>query len=266
VSDLVRTAAGFPYAQPIPVNDINDCYYYHTMDVPGHGVVAGQWDLRGKVDEYLGGVSVKEKRVLDIGTASGFLAFEMETRGAEVVGYDLSENFSWDIVPFAGNDIAAYTAQRREQIQHLNKSWWFNRAALDSHARVVYGTVYDIPAAIGPVDVCIFGSILLHVRDPFMALEQVCKLRPQTIVVAEPYPPRSLRSFVTGGRWRRTPAFVPDWRTKQPVETWWSFNPRSVENMLRILGFETVRVVNHAPPFYGKPIPMFTVVAERVAE
>jgi len=40
-----------------------------------------------------------------------------------------------------------------------------------SRARMVYGSVYAIPTAIGAVDVATFGSVLLHVRDPFIALQ-----------------------------------------------------------------------------------------------
>src|SRR5208337_1299521 len=63
------------YAQSRVINDISDCYFYHTMDVPGYGHVEGEWDLRGKETQYLGGVALKGKRVLEIGTASGFLCF-----------------------------------------------------------------------------------------------------------------------------------------------------------------------------------------------
>ena len=34
------------YAPPRTVTDLNDCYFYHTMDVPGVGRVTGEWDLR----------------------------------------------------------------------------------------------------------------------------------------------------------------------------------------------------------------------------
>jgi predicted nicotinamide N-methyase len=37
------------------------------------------------VDPYLGNFDFVGKRVLDVGAASGFLTFEMEKRGAEVV-------------------------------------------------------------------------------------------------------------------------------------------------------------------------------------
>ena len=45
------------------------------------------------------------KRVLDVGTSSGFLCFEMERRGAEVVAFDLSDEFDGDAVPFASVDM-----------------------------------------------------------------------------------------------------------------------------------------------------------------
>ena len=45
------------------------------MDLPVHGEVGGEWDLRKNVDKFLGKASLEGKRVLDVGTASGFLTF-----------------------------------------------------------------------------------------------------------------------------------------------------------------------------------------------
>jgi hypothetical protein len=46
------------FAIPLKVEDIADCYFYHTMELPGRGLIKGRdWDLRGGVDEYLGKVS-----------------------------------------------------------------------------------------------------------------------------------------------------------------------------------------------------------------
>src|SRR5262249_27999058 len=89
------------YAAPRDVDDLAHCQFYHTMEIPGHGVVQGEWDLRGGVEEYLGGVDLGGKRVLEMGSASGFLTFEMEKRGADVVALDLSEEQLWDYVPSA---------------------------------------------------------------------------------------------------------------------------------------------------------------------
>ena len=77
------------YAEPYVVTDVDECYFYHTMEIPGLGLVEGQWDLRDGVGEYTGGVDYKGKRVLEIGTASGFLCFTLEAQGAEMVSYDL---------------------------------------------------------------------------------------------------------------------------------------------------------------------------------
>ncbi|HEX3464299.1 MAG TPA: hypothetical protein VHS78_09665 [Candidatus Elarobacter sp.] len=252
-----------PYAEPIAVASIGECYYYHTMDVPGVGLVRGEWDLRGGVDAYLGDEPVTGKRVLEVGTASGFLCFEMERRGAEVVAYDLGSGDAWDVVPFAGRDDAAEAAERSRHIERLNKSWWFNHAAFGSRARVVYGTVYAIPESIGKVDVCTFGSILMHLRDPFLALQRAAALSPRTMIVTEPAWRRSPRALVEGRARRRSPLFLPNAQTGEPRDAWWAFTPESVSNMLGILGYRTDRVVRHTQLYRDRRTPMFTVVATR---
>ena len=72
-----------------------DCLFYHTVDIPGHGVVRGQWDLRRQVDTYLGGYRFAGKRVLEIGPASGFLTCEMGRRGADVVALEVPDDPGW---------------------------------------------------------------------------------------------------------------------------------------------------------------------------
>ena len=79
------------YAQPRDVRGVEGCFFYHVMDLPGFGVVGGRWDLREGVNKYLGGIDVEDKRVLEIGPASGFLTADLESHGAEVVAVELSE-------------------------------------------------------------------------------------------------------------------------------------------------------------------------------
>jgi SAM-dependent methyltransferase len=252
-----------PYANPIDVASLSECYYYHTMDVPGYGVVDGEWDLRAGVEDYLGHEPVAGKRVLEIGTASGFLCFEMERRGAEVVAYDLGPGDSWDIVPFERLDLARANEERRDHIGRLNKSWWFNHRAFGSRARMVYGTAYEIPASIGRIDLCTFGAILLHLRDPFLALQRAADLAPATIVVTELAPRRAERRLLESPARRRSPLFLPDARRGEPVDAWWSFSPDALTNMLAVLGYRTDRVVRHAQLYAKHRTPMFTVVARR---
>ncbi len=86
-----------------------DCTLYHSMALPGIGDVAGIWDLRSTIDVYLGEQAFQEKRCLDVGTASGYLAFEMERRGAaEVIAVDVSGAKRLDFVPFATGSGSGY--------------------------------------------------------------------------------------------------------------------------------------------------------------
>jgi len=106
--------------------------------------------LRQGIDRYLGNVDFTGRRVLDVGAASGFLTFSVESRGADVVSYDLAPDDSWDIVPFAGADLTAYLGERRELTRKLNNAYWFCHRAIGSCARMVHGTLYAVRAASGP--------------------------------------------------------------------------------------------------------------------
>jgi SAM-dependent methyltransferase len=251
------------YAERSDEPAFEDCYFYHTTELPGRGLITGEWDLRSGVDAYLGHENVAGKRVLELGTASGFLCFEMERRGAEVVAYDLNSAGSWDIVPFAGLDMPSIAADRAAHIAKINNSWWLSRHALGSAARVVYGSVYDIPAEIGAIDMCTFGALLLHLRDPLRALQSAAALRPQTIVVTEMERRKWFGFIPEAGFARRSAYFVPDAKTSVPIETWWAFSPEAISNLLGIVGYRTTRVVHHKQSFHGKLLPMFTVVATR---
>ncbi len=254
------------YARRDDVPSLSDCYFYHTMDVPGHGTIAGEWDLRGRVDEYLGHEPLRGCRVLEVGTASGFLCFEMERRGAHVVAYDLSPSTPWDIVPYAGLDVESTHAVRAQHVGRINASWWLCRHAYGSSARMVYGTAYAVPAEIGPIDVCTFGAVLLHLRDPLRALESAARLRPSTIVITELARRRRFGFFPERPSQRRGPLFVPNAAAGQPTDTWWSFSPSSIANLLAIAGYRTERIVAHTQQYRDRALPMFTLVARRITD
>ena len=252
-----------PYAPLRVVEDLEDCAFYHTMEIPGYGLVEGQWDLRPTIREYCGAVDFGGKRVLEVGTASGFVCFYMEREGAEVVAFDLSDRESWDIVPFAGADHEYLLAHRREIMRKLNNGWWLTRRAVGSEAKVVYGSVYDVPAEIGPVDVTTFCAVLLHVRDPFQALFNGCRLARETVVVTE-IVVGDPHGDANGVGDRPAMRFVPDHRVGNPHDTWWFLNPRIVQAWLGVLGFEDTTVTFHTQggPVAGQQ-PFFTVGGRR---
>ena len=261
------------FVAPRDVVDADDCHFYHTIELPNHGLVHGPWDLRTKVDAYLGHFDFRGKRVLDIGTATGFLAFSAEQRGAEVIAYDLSEEEDWDIVPYAGEYTEAHRHERRAHIRRLNDGFWFCRNALGSGVRLATGSVYAIPPSLGPVDVSVLGCVLLHLRDPFRALQAAASITQETMIVVER--PPNLHMVLGALRMMRIPIpaslgigkpsvqFLPDHRKRQPTESWWRIPPRTLIEFLAVLGFGDVTLNYHVQRYDGKPRVLYTVTARR---
>ena len=114
-----------PYAAPRRLTDPRKCYFYHTVEVPGFGLLRGRLDLRGRERDYLGGVPLRGKRVLEIGPANGGLSFYMERQGAEVVAYDLSDRHGWDMVPYARLSASRLRSARRSTCRlTCSREYW----------------------------------------------------------------------------------------------------------------------------------------------
>jgi SAM-dependent methyltransferase len=176
-----------PFAESRSVKSPAECWFYHVMDLPGFGTVGEQWDLRGRINDYIGHVDVRGKRVLDIGTASGFLTFEMEKMGADVVSFDADSPARLYLLPFKGElftaDRAAWIAQN-DSLRRLQNGYWFAHRVLGSKARAFYGDVYDLPDEIGHFDIGLIGQILVHLSDPIRALASVMR-RCDRLVITE---------------------------------------------------------------------------------
>lgn len=244
------------------VANADDCDFYHSLNIPGHGEVKGQWDLRGNEHDYLGRIDFRGKSVLEIGPASGYLTFWMERQGAKVTAFDLSEDHKWDFVPFAGIDLEALNAARKTHLQRLHNSWWFTRRAYDAKAEMIYGTVYEIDPSLGAFDVVTLNSVLLHLRDPFRAIEKAAMVCSRTLVISdvaeEQFLPRERRM------WNQMIMFMlPRSATKTPVEAWYYMTSVTVAEILKILGFTKTRITKHTQKFMHRPARYYTVVGER---
>lgn len=145
--------------------------WYHTLDLGGGVTTKGWFDLRPVIDR-LPWPDVAGKRCLDVGTYDGELAFELERRGAEVVvATDIPSHNDWDWLP----------RERAGGIEYLNsigsrKGLGFEIAAeaLGSKVKREFISIYDLsPDRIGVFDVVTCGSLLLHLRDPWRALDAI---------------------------------------------------------------------------------------------
>ena len=234
------------YAQAMRIDDPTQCQFYHRMDVPGVGEVGGQWDLRKCIRQYLGDYEFAGKRVLDAGTASGFLTFEMEKLGAEVVSFDMDDGGEWDVVPqkFVRTNPEAYMKQVREDHRRLKNAYWFTHQQLASKARAYYGDIYNLPKGLGRFDAAVMGMIISHLRDPFRAIYSVAQLCDRHLIIT---------NQVYKGK-DAVACFAPT-TENQAERVWWIFTEKCICQMLSVMGFDVIRTVVSKPIClaYGKP-------------
>lgn len=226
------------YAKPRVVNDPSHCLYYHTMELPQFGVVDGQWDLRGRIDDYLGHISLAGKRVLDVGCASGFLSFEMEKQGATVVSMDADHADRIKLLPFHNslytNDRAEWRRATNAYLDTLKNSYWLAHRLLGSKNRVFYGDVLDLPAELGQFNVVVIGQILVHLADPIAAIASAAARCSETLVIVE----GMLDSDDRVAKFFATAKNGPEW-------IWWQYSIGLYREILEIIGFKEVALYDN---------------------
>ena len=142
--------------------------WFHTLALPGGVVTPGGFDTPDELARVPFPASLTGKRCLDVATADGFWAFEMERRGAaEVIAVDVPpERLDWpgfSRPSASGSDEG--TAERGFDIAH---------EALGSAVSWREVSVYDLaPDTVGEFDFVFAGSLLGHVRDPVAALASI---------------------------------------------------------------------------------------------
>jgi hypothetical protein len=242
---------------------LEDCYFYHCVRLPDGSFVEGPWDLLDNELEYLGGIDVTGRSVLEFGPASGWLTLWMTDRGAEVVVLDIGWDLVPDLIPLATFDLETMRRKQAEFCARVVSAWWYLRREWGHSARAVYAPIYDLPRDLGRYDVAVFGSILLHLRDPFLALEQAAAFTDDTIVVVEPLSVPTTEVDRAVMYWNPTNGNNPN--------GWWNLSPAVVVDMLGVLGFSNATVSYHQqlyrPPDVPDSEPVevtdYTVVARR---
>jgi len=286
---------------------LDECEWYHAMEIPGipdSGVTPSvSFDCREDIGNILGNLDYNGKKVLNLGSITGYLSFEAERRGGDVTSIDLSVD---------PTQMSKQQATERDWVPRANEDWkkdlkgfmnrevlrrnafWYAHKALNSKSRMLISHANNLPKELDAHDIGIIFSVLLHIRDPFLALQRMCSHVNEKIVITElgGFPtyfgkliPSSayikykdtiarfkennktlinkLPNFI-GKRFRNHPAmtFLPDYN--RTASKWWSFRPETIIAMLDILGFGKTKVNYH---YYmhvkGKKMWNFTVVGER---
>ena len=254
-NEAMRTSAPAVYEEPRVVSELDECVFYHSTELPGFGLVEGQWDLRGRFDDYVAGVDVQNKRLLDVGTASGFLSFEAERRGAEVVSFDAASPELTTPLPIerVRRDVDAHNRVIGDYLDSLKNSYWLSHRLFESRARVHYGNILSLPESLGTFDVVLIGQILTHLRDPLGALSSLAERCGGTMIIVDAIrdTEQPMAHFVGG--------------SGEDTWAWWHLSFALYRQFLGLLGFEieTVRVDSYPCLVHGKDVGVSTLVAHR---
>jgi tRNA (mo5U34)-methyltransferase len=222
--------------------------WYQSLRLPGGIVTPGQFDTLAELARVPFPASLEGKRCLDVGTADGFWAFEMERRGAaEVVAVDVGNPARWD---WPGNT----DRERRIEYDHERApldGFDIAREALGSSVQRRDLTVYELaPEVVGEFDFAFMGSLLLHLRDPVAALASIGGvLRGELLSVDALSPPLTLLHPV------------------QPLARleangwplWWAMNLRAYRRVFDAAGLE---ILGCGRPFFVKQGPAYRASPE----
>ena len=255
-----------PYQTPRRAVQLEDCDFYHTVDLAGHGVQEGHWDLRGSEREYLGGFDFAHKRVLDVGAASGALSFYMESEGAEVVAFDtdaLAMRETFFMVPYFDFEKRFHTTREAwfknlvEGTEMMKNGFWLIHEALQSEVKVVYGNIYEGYPREERFDVVILGNVLTHCADPLRVLYTFASIADEAVVVVEGGDPGEGNG---PSIW-----FCPNVESGVNYMSWWNFTSDFFVTALQILGFQNFDLTRHQQRYLRPPqdLPVYTVLCQR---
>jgi tRNA (mo5U34)-methyltransferase len=211
--------------------------WYHTIELPDGLLTPGQFDTRSALARIPFPSSLAGKRCLDVGTSDGFWAFEMEKRGAsEVVALDIDDPLDYDWPeprPQPGTGVIA------NQQAGVNGNFALAHAALGSQVRRINMRAYDAsPDSLGEFDFVFMGSLMLHLRDPVLALSRL-----RALVRGQFLSHESISLWTTLMHPRVAAATLH----AQDYPRWWTPNLVSYRRLLRAAGF---RISSSGGPYF----------------
>jgi len=201
--------------------------WYHTITFPDGEVTPGIYDHRELLPHYGMPDDMRGKRALDVGTANGFWAFEMERRGAEVTAVDLPSSLELDLPP------QALALLRSRPPRPRGQRFREAHARLDSKVRYLDASVYSLEGEdLGLFDVVHAGDILLHLERPLEALRRLRDVTQGELILSDvvdpDLPSREGEEFVT--------KYLGGWNTC----TWWYPSVDALGQMIIDAGFNSV--------------------------
>jgi tRNA (mo5U34)-methyltransferase len=214
---------------------VDALHWYHTIELAPGLLTPGFIDTRQGPNSVPLPESLAGLRCLDVGTWDGFWAFELERRAAaSVTAIDIDDPAAWDW-PAEMRLAGGADSERRllDAFKSGAASFELAREALGSTVERQNISVYELnPDVHGMFDFIFLGSLLLHLRDPVLALERVRAVCAGEAVIAETV--EAIQSWLRP----RTPTA----RFEGVGRPWWWIpNAAALHQMVRSAGFEIVQ-------------------------
>ena len=263
---------GKPPSENIP---LDDCEWYHIMEIPGVGLTEGVFDCREDIDNIFGNLDFKGKKILNLGPITGYLNFAAEERGGEVTSIDLGvdpNNLQRDWVVNVSKPWREDLKNFMEGERKRRNAFWYAHKALNSKSKLIICHINNLPDEVEMQDIGIIFSVLLHIRDPYTALLRMCSHIREKIVITElgGYNMRdtlfnAIPRFFRKRFSKPDPTYMRFLPSKEKGgAVWWSFNKETVIEMLKLLGFEKTEVIYHDyRDRDGKKVFQWTIIGER---
>jgi len=193
--------------QSLGIHDLDFYHWYHTVDL-GDGIITpGIYDYRSAIHQFPFPQDMSGLSLLEVGSATGFFAFEAERRGAQVTSVELPSLHSLDRFPGqtqaltlrklvhmrsggadAPTDPLIALGSAQTYFYHLDGPFQFCYRRLNSKLSRVYSSIYDLDKtdiAASSFDYVLLGDVLLHLINPMQALAVAAKYARKYLIISQ---------------------------------------------------------------------------------
>ena len=252
----------FPYEleTPWPQPAIEECVFYHSMDFPDGESVSGEWDIRGNFAKYIGGYDIKGKTVFDVGTASGFLAFEAEKAGGIVTATDAYAYTELERLPFRQllhhRERTTWAKQNDKWLVMYKNGFWYAWHKNKSAVKVIYAPLERLPYWGQKFDVVLAGAIFEHLANPVVVLDNLAGMAKEAVIIAFTLVADTDAQILETAN---------DWSNPEESHslTWWTASRGLYNRVFDNLGFDVTYVNDARAKHNGVEAERPTIIATR---